>query len=218
VIPTFQGLLVTLLALLPGASYTFAYERVAGSYGISFSDRLIRFLASSALLHAVFAAPDYLLYRYLIAEERLKNGDAAWWLLEVVALAYVLVPTAVGSLVGWGHKHHKKWAVALVGDAPEPRAWDYLWRHALQAIVRIKLKSGTWLAGYFGRTEDGRCSYAAGHPEEGDLYLALALVVDAATGELALDEHNRPTPVPGDRGLLVRWAEIEYIDIKEYRT
>ncbi|QFZ19580.1 DUF6338 family protein [Saccharothrix syringae] len=217
-IATFQGLLVALLALLPGASYTFAYERVAGSYGISFSDRLIRFLASSALLHAVFAAPEHLLYRYLVVEKRLQNGTVTWWLLEVVALTYVLLPTAVGSLVGWGHKTHKKWAVALVGDAPEPRAWDYLWRHAVQAIVLIRLKSGTWLAGYFGRTPDGRYSYAAGHPEEGDLYLALAFVVDQATGELTLDRENKPTPVPGERGLLVRWAEIEYIDIKEYRT
>jgi len=216
VISTFQGLLVALLALLPGASYTFAYERVAGSFGISFSDRLVRFLAASALLHAVFAAPEYLLYRHLVLEKRLHNGTVTWWLLEAVAMAYVLLPTALGSLVGWGHKHHHKWAVTLVGDAPEPRAWDYLWRHAEQAIVMIKLKSGTWLAGHYGRPSDGRRSYASGHPEEGDLYLALALKIDAASGELALDAGGIPIPVPGERGLLVRWTEIEYIDIKEY--
>ncbi|WIX76785.1 hypothetical protein QRX50_35920 [Amycolatopsis carbonis] len=63
-------------ALLPGAAYTFALERVAGSYGISFSDRLVRFLAASAVMHAVLAAGEYLLYRYLIVEHRLQNSQA----------------------------------------------------------------------------------------------------------------------------------------------
>lgn len=41
-ISTFRGLPVAVLAILPGAAYTFALERVAGSYGVSFSDRLVR--------------------------------------------------------------------------------------------------------------------------------------------------------------------------------
>jgi hypothetical protein len=65
-ISTFQALLVTLLALLPGALYSFAYERVAGGYGISFSDRLLRFVAASAVLHALLAAPEVYFYRTVI--------------------------------------------------------------------------------------------------------------------------------------------------------
>lgn len=214
-IATFQGLLVALLALLPGASYTFAYERVAGGYGISFADRLVRFLASSALFHALFSGPEYLLYRDLFKNNRLQGGGVDWWLVEAVALAYVLVPVAVGALLGWGHKHHKKWAVLLVGNAPEPRAWDYFWRHTDRAVVRLKLKSGMWLAGLYGMAGNGRRSYASGHPEEGDLYLAVALEINNQSGELTLTD-EQVTPLPGARGLLVRWPESEYIDIQEY--
>ncbi|NGY65945.1 hypothetical protein G7043_44370 [Lentzea sp. NEAU-D13] len=214
-ITTLQGLVVALLALLPGASYTFAFERVAGSYGITFSDRLVRFLVSSALLHAALSGPEFLLYRNFVVGKRLVEGTVSWWVLELLALAYVIVPTVAGTVLGWGHKHHKRWAVLIVGESPEPRAWDYFWRHAEQALVRIRLKSGTWLAGYYGTTADGRRSYASGHPEEGDLYLALGLQVDPVSGELALAD-GVPVPVAGERGLLVRWPEIEYIDIQEY--
>ncbi|MCC3312259.1 DUF6338 family protein [Nocardia africana] len=215
-IPTFQALVVALLMVLPGASYTFAFERVAGSYGISFADRLIRFLASSALFHALFAAPEYLLFRHAVVGNRLATGKINPWLVEASVLTYVIVPVLVGTLLGWGHKHHKNWAIRLVGEAPEPRAWDYLWRHAERAVVRIKLKSGGWLAGYYGTTSEGRRSYAAGFPEDGDLYLALAFDIDSATGALSLTPEGTPTPVSSDRGLLIRWNEIEYLDIQEY--
>ncbi|WP_410644246.1 DUF6338 family protein [Amycolatopsis sp. lyj-346] len=215
-IATFQGLLVAVLALLPGAAYTFALERVTTGYGVSFSDRLVRFLAASAVMHAILAAGEYWVYRYLIAEHRLVNGTANLWLLQGLAVGYVLTPILVGSVVGRGHKKHKKWAILLVGAAPEPRAWDYLWRHTARAIVRIKMKSGGWLAGYYGLTADGRRSYASGHPEEGDLYLAAGLTIEPDNGNLVLDENNQTVPLPDARGLLVRWTEIEYIDIKEF--
>ncbi|OXM68259.1 DUF6338 family protein [Amycolatopsis vastitatis] len=214
-IATFQGLLVAVLALLPGAAYTFALERVTTGYGVSFSDRLVRFLAASALMHAVLAVGEYWVYRYLIVERRLVNGTASPWLLEILAIGYVLAPIAVGSVIGWGHRNHKRWGKLLVGAAVEPRAWDYLWRHADRAIVRIKLKSGIWLAGYYGTSRDGRSAYASSHPEEGDLYLPLSYTIDPDSGMLSRDEKNLPVPVPGETGLLVRWTEIEYIDIKE---
>ena len=42
-------------ALLPGASYNFAFERVAGSFGVRFADRLIRFAAALAVFAACWA-------------------------------------------------------------------------------------------------------------------------------------------------------------------
>ena len=67
----------------------------------------------------------------------------------------------------------------LNADAPEPRAWDYLWRPGVQGVVRIRLKSGPWLAGVFGTTASGQRSYAAGYPEKEDLYLSLQVKVDS---------------------------------------
>jgi Family of unknown function (DUF6338) len=63
VIDTFQALAVVALAILPGASYIFAFERVAGSFGQNLADRVIRFLAASAALQALFSGPTYYLYQ-----------------------------------------------------------------------------------------------------------------------------------------------------------
>jgi len=218
VISTFQALAVALLALLPGASYTFAYERIVGAFGLSFSDRLVRFLAASSVIAAVFSAPGLVLYRSFVANGRLTHGGltgANLAVFELLALAYVLLPTAAGSFVGRSVRKDRRWARALVGDAVEPRAWDFLWRPGAQGVVRLKMKSGAWLAGLYGTTASNQRSYAAGYPEGGDLYLAMQLVVDADSGAFERDEDERPVPLYGAPGLLVRWEEIEYLDFLE---
>lgn len=45
---SFQAVAVTLIALLPGALYVWAFERQAGRYGIGLSDRVLRFVGGSA--------------------------------------------------------------------------------------------------------------------------------------------------------------------------
>lgn len=217
-ISTFQALAVALLALLPGASYTFAYERIVGGFGPSFSDRLVRFLVVSAVFAAVFSAPGLILYRSFIVNDRLTHGSFTWVdlvVFEILALAYVLLPTAAGGFVGGSVRIGRRWARALVGNAIERRAWDFLWRPGAQGVVRLKMKSGVWLAGLYGTTEFGQRSYAAGYPEGGDLYLATQFVVDADSGAFIRDEDERPVPAPGSPGLLVRWEEIEYLDFLE---
>jgi len=216
VISTFQALAVALLALLPGASYTFAYERRVGGFGVSLSDRLVRFLAASALFVALFSGPGLVAYRHYVASGRLGRGqvNALWF--ELAILVYVLLPSLAGSLVGTGQLHKWRWVTTLVGDATEPRAWDYLWRPGVQGIVRLKLKSGSWLAGVFGTTASGKRSYAAGYPEAQDLYLSLQLKVDPTTGAFTQDREGRPVPVDGKSGLLLRWDEIEYLDFQEF--
>ena len=215
-ISTFQALAVALLALLPGASYTFAYERRVGGFGVSLSDRLVRFLAASALFIALFSGPGLVAYRRYVASGRLGRGQVNAFWFELAILAYVLLPTLIGSLIGTGQLRKWRWVTTLVGDAPEPRAWDYLWRPGVQGIVRLKLKSGVWLGGIFGTTAGGSRSYAAGYPEAQDLYLSLQLKVDPTTGAFDQDSQGRPVPVDGASGLLLRWDEIEYLDFQEF--
>jgi hypothetical protein len=52
---TFEGLAVVALALIPGALFVWSFERIAGGWGIGFSDRLLRFLGVSVLLHVALA-------------------------------------------------------------------------------------------------------------------------------------------------------------------
>lgn len=206
---------MALPALLPGASYTFAYERVAGAYGVTLSDRVVRFLAASAVLGSLAAGPAYLLYRHWISSGRLARGDVGAWLIELTALGYVAVPFVAGSLVGTGAKYGWKWLGFFIGGSHEPRAWDFVWRPGMRAVVRIKLKSESWLAGVFAANQGGRRSYAAGYPEPADLYLSTQLQVDAMTGEYVLDG-DQPQPTEGNTGVLLRWDEIEYLEVQEF--
>jgi len=215
VISTFQALVVALLFILPGAAYTFALERVGGSFGIKLADRIFRFLAASAVFQALLSGLELWAYREWIASGRLGRGDVPWLLVQLAALAYVLVPITVGSIVGKGQKERWRWVLALTGNSPEPRAWDYLWRRNARGIVRVRLKSGSWLAGIYGINAAGVRSYASGYDEDGDLYLAEALIVDGETGAYELDEDSRPVRTEGSPGLLIRWVEIEYLEFEE---
>lgn len=212
--PGFEAIVSFVVAFLPGAAYTFAYERVAGAFGLGFADRAVRFVTASAVFHAVLAGPELLLYREFLVSGRLARGEVPWWALEVVSVAYVVVPTAFGTLVGHGRRRNSR-VLRPLADLSEPRAWDFLWRRGVPGVVRMRLKSGTWLAGLYGTTTEGRQSYAAGYPEDGDLYLSLQLRVDPVTGEFVRDDEDRPVPVAGRSGLLVRWAEIEYLEFQE---
>jgi hypothetical protein len=213
-VDTFQALGVTLVAILPGASYTFAYERVAGGFGVSLADRLFRFLAASAVFAALFFGPGLVVYRDYVVTGRLARGElpvgAAW----AIVVVYVALPTGVGSALGAAHLADKGWARVLLGGSPEPRAWDHLWRMRKQGVVRMRLMSGTWLAGFYG-TWSERQSYAAGYPEAGDLYLAVQLKVDAESGKFERDADGRAVPVEGGGGLLVRWAQVEFLEFQE---
>jgi hypothetical protein len=46
VLPTFAALAVLIVAVLPGAAYTFAFEREAGDFGVTVAHRALRSLAS----------------------------------------------------------------------------------------------------------------------------------------------------------------------------
>ena len=81
---------------------------------------------------------------------------------------------------------------AALGDSHEPRAWDYVWRQGSDALVRGKLKSGTWVGGLFATTKDQVRSYAAGYPEEGDIFLSQRVDIDPDFGEFAVDENGQP--------------------------
>src|SRR6266545_4883885 len=215
-VSTFQALAVAVLALIPGALYVWGFERQAGRWGIGLSDRLLRFLGASVLLHALAAPATYSLYRQFVHSGKL--GDAAplpaWtW---AVPLAYVAAPAALGTVVGSAIRGGQRWARWLAGPSPAPRAWDHLFaRRGLTGWVVLKLKDGTWLAGAFAGSESGTfASYAAGYPEVPDLYLAEAVEV-SADGKLVTDADGMPR-LRGV-GVLIRWDEVAYLEFVEAR-
>jgi hypothetical protein len=57
--------------------------------------------------------------------------------------------------------------------------------------------------------EDCSRSYAAGYPEDQDLYLVEAVEVDPENGEFMLEGGEL---VSRGSAILVRWNEVEYLD------
>lgn len=203
---TAQALLVTVVAVLPGLLYVLAFERVVGSWGVNLADRVLRFVAVSAVFQVLYAPGALILYRH-----RHLDVPPAWaW---SSASVYVAVPLLAGVVVGHGYRRDAGWARALAGQGAAPRAWDWLWMRRPRGVVRLRLKSGRWIAGRFGIRSDGQRSYSGGFPEEGDIYLAQAIAVDPSSGAIQLAADGRPVEVQGS--ILVRWSEVEYLHLVE---
>ena len=208
---TFQALAVLVLALLPGALYVWAFERQAGAWGARLTDRVLRFVEVPAILHALFAPLTYWLWITFIRSGRLSTGDVPLW-LWVFPVLYVGMPILGGSLVGMGTRRNAYWTKLFTGPEPAPRAWDHLFGARPDGWVLLRMKSGAWIGGAYARIDANRTSYAAGYPEDQDLYLVQRADVDSS-GQFVYGDDGRP--VLRGSGILVRWSEVEYLEFVE---
>ncbi len=205
---TFAILAATIIGILPGAVSIWAYERNAGTWGLNSPDRLYRFVGASAAFGVLGAPLTYWLWRHYVESGAVTRGEPLpLWLWGILAL-YALVPAAIGYLLGLTVSSRTRVGRGLRGPSAPPRAWDALFHERPEGIVRIKLKSGTWLAGVFGGAGSQR-AYASGFPEDGDLLLAGSVAVDPRTGEYDLDEDRRP--VIRKTEILIDWTQVEYL-------
>lgn len=193
------GLLILIASVLPGALYTWAFERQVSSFGVTFADRLLRFVALSLLFHLVLGWPEFLLYRALVTAHHVASGQfAAVWEAGLLVFA---VPAGVGTVLGglyatrstrqgWTRVRRRLTPAAeerilrvALGRMPAPRAWDDVFSDRPTAYVRIWTADGAWVAGRFA---SGSC--AAGFPHEPDLYLEEAWDIgpDGTLGDRAL--------------------------------
>ncbi len=210
---TFQALAVTVFAILPGAFYTWSFEREAGAWGIDFSDRILRFLGASAVFGALALPLLYQGYRELVVTGSLEAGRALpWWVWGLPPLL-ALVPALIGHTVARAARTHRPWARPLVGSAPYPRGWDQLFQHEnLGGYVRLRLKDQTWMLGLWASESPGNDlpgSYAAGFPHPQDLYFVDTCEFDPMTGAPVL--YNG---VPKRTGVaaLVNWDQVAYAE------
>lgn len=208
---TLQAILVTLLAVIPGALYTWAFEQQAGRWGATAIDRVQRFLGVSSFF-LIFELPLlYQFYRILIVTGDIDKGKPLppWvWLIPIL---FVIAPAVIGRIVGSAAYQRKPWAALLTGPSPAPRAWDDLFSGPnMNGWIRLRLKDKTWVAGLWGESATtGLKSYAAGYPETQDLLIS-ELVETDAEGNLVTDEDARP--ILTSRSLLIRWDEITYAE------
>lgn len=211
---TFTALLVLFVAILPGALYTWAFEREVGRWGIGLSDRLLRFVGVSALFLTLLTYPAHYLWRnYLHVPgdaDRFTNlvldGATVPPWLYVVPVGYVAVPLALGSLAAVAVRRKWRMARLLAGADPAPRAWDFLFAARPHGVVRIRLQDGAgWVGGLFRET-----SYAAGYPDEPqDLYLQETYQL-LSSGEFAADASGELVSLGSS--LLVKWEDILHLE------
>lgn len=212
------GFLIVIVAVLPGAAYTWAFERQAGSFGVSFADRTLRFIGSSTAFHLVLAPLDWWLYRTVVPLGKAVDGGefaTVWGAVAVLTLVPYGLGTALGGLYrtrgdradGWtwvrrwiSPRTEERILRVVLGHDPAPRAWDHLFAPRPNMFVRARLTDGTWVAGKFYDQ-----SYAGGYPNPTDLLLEEAWPVDPDNLSL------------GDRGLgyalyisaeQIAWLEI----------
>lgn len=156
---TFEAVAVIGFALLPGATFIWATERIIGAWGAKAVDRLLRFVALSIGLHVFLAAFTYKLWDDYIRSGKLAQGKGFTWLLYMGACLYVLAPYLVGTLVGYALKAEARWARWLFGvQGRPPRAWDYAWNTQRSGYVRMLVKTEPtpiWVAGIFGKDSTG---------------------------------------------------------------
>lgn len=191
------ALAIVVAAVLPGAIYTWAFEREAGSYGVTLADRTLRFLAASAAMHLLLAWPEYFVFRVGIqGHSRILVGQFALLWLGLLLLS--ALPAVVGTILGGLYATRtartswprlRRWLTAgrerrllriLLGRDPAPRAWDDLFSERPHCYLRVRTTGDRWLAGKFAGG-----SYAAGYPNDPDLLLEEAVEVNQETGVLS---------------------------------
>lgn len=186
---TGEALLILLLAVLPGAMFTFGFERQAGAFKVTFADRVLRFVAVSAAFDLLYALPLYVVRRTVLSDGLDPPRFALLWVAAALALG---LPAMAGSVLGglystrttrdgW-HRVRRRLSAArevrlleiALGKNPAPRAWDHVFSERTGSYLRIRLQDGGWIGGSFAEA-----SYAGTFPHDGDLFLREAWPVDA---------------------------------------
>lgn len=215
---TFEAIAVTLLAVLPGALYTWSFEREVGNWGVSLSDRVFRFVGFSALFHAVFFYPEHYIWANYFHKETASGGyqnllaegvDLPWWLF-LAPLGYVLIPMLIGYLTARGAFRGQRWTRFLVGPNPQPRAWDKLFWAGPSFLVRLRLKNEAWVGGLFGAE-----SYAAGYPEPQDLLLETTYRME---GDGSFSQGRKGELEDLESAILVSWEDVLFLEVFPLET
>ncbi|MGI3225060.1 DUF6338 family protein [Streptomyces sp. GTA36] len=166
---TVVQLALLVLVVLPGVIYQFLRERFRGPVPSErdLGERVLRALAASVVLDSLYlllAGP------HLVA---LFRGSGWGWeglterprLTALLALAlFVAVPAlAAGCVSEWQRRRLR------AKYQSTPTAWDHTFRSRGSCFVRMRLKDGTWVGGWYGSD-----SYATSYPQPAELFLESA--------------------------------------------
>lgn len=174
-------LLITLVLVLPGFVYQETRIRLRGrtpgeqeltgrllrAIGLSLCFGLIYVLVLGSTGARLLGSADWAL-----GHPRL-SAALALLLGLIVPIGSALLPNVFG--VQWIRAHWSRLRVpAWTRYDSTPSAWDRAFRDAGPCFVRVRMKDGTWFAGYYGTA-----SYASSFPDAQSLFLESSFAVDS---------------------------------------
>jgi hypothetical protein len=212
---TFQALAVFTFAVLPGAMFVYALERQTGAWGIKAADRVLRFLALSAVLYVLLVPFGYVLFRRYVLSGHLATAKPFPWGPYLALVGYLgALPWLLGTLLGRAIEAGNERIARMFGhQVAAPRAFDYLFNGEPTGYVRILLKDvdpPQWIAGCFTTERTGRRAYVATYPEEPDIYLPVRVLCNPRTGAFLRDQDGNA--ILEEHGILVSGGGIAYLE------
>jgi hypothetical protein len=147
--------------------------------GLFFS--ILNFVLLSPVIYYLSKAKEFFWYHYLLV-------------ILTLVIAPVIWPCIYKKITSY--KRFKKYFLL-----PHITSFDYYFDRKEPVFVRLRLKNGEVIGGYFGNK-----SYASGYPTEGDLYLE-------AVYSISEDDDKFLEPIEGTDGLLITKDEYCYMEL-----
>lgn len=178
----FNAAILLIVLVLPGAFFSWGFEKKVPRYGKQLKDWLVRLAGATAIWNAVVSWPLHWLYTSYWDD--LAVGKTLPWPIYIAPIAYLLVPAAVGWGAGWLFaRTEKKMPKVAEFLAPNrrPSAWDHLFGAEVPGFVRCCLKSGRWVGGAYYLAKPLR-SYSSLAEAEKDIFIAHAVEFNQEDG------------------------------------
>ncbi|MEK6676317.1 MAG: DUF6338 family protein [Planctomycetota bacterium] len=192
---TFDAILYAIVFLVPGFVWSWMHSKLIPRRAQAWETRALEFLTLSCINHALWIGFILPLFR---------SGFSAYhpfWLI----LPLFISPVTLGFLSGWAYQ--KKWNRRILGRLglktihPIPTAWDYHFSRARYYWVKVRLRDGTNVYGWFGCQ-----SFAGDDPHERDLYIEAAY---------RPNEHGEWVPIEDSGGIIVKADQIAAIEFRK---
>ncbi|WP_368070755.1 DUF6338 family protein [Nitriliruptor sp.] len=159
------------------------YDGQLGQGRSSLPDQLTRYITTSAAIHALLAVPTYHIVQAVLSGNSAALLEQRPWSIYVLGLLYVVVPALLGAgnaaltrITGRSPVLSLLARVfgreAFEAGASAPSSGDHLLVGRTPGYVRVRLKRGGWVGGFWGAHEGGRMlAHASLYPEARELLL-----------------------------------------------
>lgn len=200
--------LYLLIFVMPGFIFNKVRAMSVAKHADTEKGTLMAAIATSAWLAAPLLPFGYFYQQklfYVYQHPSVRAGIVAFALLFVWPLIAAIAAIKIGRMKKW------RWVRDFLSiNASEPRSWDYYFNQKRHCMVKITLKDGTHLRGYFGSR-----SFASSYPAAGDLYLQEEYTEKTPSDAPAEAGNKEIGPVELTDGFWVDMSEVRCIQFSQ---